>query len=69
MVQGRGWIPHEGAQKTRVSSEELSPYVCGETEVQSCLLGEKILGKCKKLAGEPCLVHSAPFVSHVPLTF
>lgn len=66
-VQGRGWIPHEGAQKTGVSPGQLSPYICGETEVQSCLLGEKISGKCKKLLREPCLVHSVPLVYHVPL--
>ena len=62
MVQGRGWKPHEGAQKTEVSPGQLSPYICGKTEVQSCLLEEKSLGKCKKLVSEP-------FMLHVPSAF
>lgn len=66
-VQGRGWIPHEGAQKTRASPGQRFPYICGETEVQSCLLGNKISGKCKKLLSEPCLAHSVPLC--VPCSF
>lgn len=57
MVQGRGWKTHERAQKTEESPGQLFPYIRGKTEVQSCLLEEKILGKCKKLASEPFMLH------------
>lgn len=55
---GAGPLRKEPRKQTGESLGQLSAYVCGE--VQSCLLGVKSSGKYKKLASEPCLVHSVP---------